>query len=1142
MTIIYPDSSLNCVILLDSPLISIESKRYSRLLFDAITVLTIYHSNHLDVLKDLLVAMIQRHPPTSVLQQEQILVQSPGMAQWLRLELAKGLGIAAGFEFPLPASFLWKMYTQVLPDVPQRSAFNKEAMSWKLMTLLPQFRDHSAFSALSHYLANDSDDIRAFQLAEKIADIFDQYLVYRPDWIRAWERNETISEIDDDSQWQPILWRALVAQTAALQQSPWHRANMHHRFAETLTDVHFDVARCQLPKRLFVFGISALPPHFVDSLTVLAQHCDIHLLAHNPAQLYWGDERDPKYLRKIANTKLLQQGSLQPSDKGWFEAEAALEALNSIGHPLLGSMGKLGRDYFHQLYDLGANEIDLFIEDQPDTLLGQLQKDIFNLTDHSAAGAQISRNTDTSLQLHSCHSPLREVETLHDRLLDLFDQDPTLTPKDIVVMLPDIDRYTPWIQAVFGSIDGAQRLPYAISDLSAKSEHPLLAALLMLLNLDANRCTAPELMALLEVPAIQQRFHISDADLGTLRQWTLASGIRWGLTPSHQAQFNLPPMHANSWLFGIRRMLLGYAMPESSGVYDDILPLDFVQGMSASLAGELASFISALVELVEALPQQRSVEQWHGFMHQLLERFFVIESDEDTVALSLIHKTLNQLQEQLEAAHYLQPLSRAIFSSYLTERLTAARSSQRFLAGQINFCTLMPMRSIPFKVVCLLGMNDGDYPRSIAPIGFDLIAKHGRRGDRSRREDDRYLFLEALLSAQQTLYISFIGRQIKDNRERIPSVLVTELLNYCEQGYGLSPQQLITQHPLQAFSPELFSDDQTLFSYRHEWLATAHREARTAIDFISTELEPLSDFGAVPLELNELLRFYHSPCRYFFNQRLKVYFNAEDETLEEMESFELDHLSQYQLKEQLLSSQLQQEPRQDFNARMQASGAMPHAAFGELLLADQYEALEPMAQELLPLMQLARDDVEVNITLALPEAERGTLQLTGWLNGMTQRGMVRYRPSKLKGKDLIRYWIEHLCLCIMSAEQNDIVPKTHIVDTEKCWRLPALSAESAVQYLTAVVSGFYLGQQKPLPWFTETAYQWIVAAVDNNADKAKAKALSTFEGDSFHIHGEGKDAYIQRAYPELEPVWDEMVALTEHFLKPATLHLQEVTA
>ena len=375
-------------------------------------------------------------------------------------------------------------------------------------------------------------------------------------------------------------------------------------------------------------------------------------------------------------------------------------------------------------------------------------------------------------------------------------------------------------------MDGAQRLPYAISDLSAKSEHPLLAALLMLLNLDASRCTAPELIALLEVPAIQQRFNITDANLGTLRQWTLASGIRWGLTPAHQAQFNLPPMHANSWLFGIRRMLLGYAMPESIGVYNDILPLDFVQGMSASLAGELASFISALVSLVEELPQQRSVEQWHEFMHQLLERFFIIERDEDTIALSLIHKTLisykSNYKQRTICSRY------GYFTTYLTERLTASRSSQRFLAGQINFCTLMPMRSIPFKVVCLLGMNDGDYPRSIAPMGFDLIAKHGRRGDRSRREDDRYLFLEALLSAQQTLYISYIGRQIQDNRERIPSVLVTELLNYCEQGYGLSAQQLITQHPLQSFGPELFQHDHhaTLFSYRHEWLPSAHRQGR----------------------------------------------------------------------------------------------------------------------------------------------------------------------------------------------------------------------------------------------------------------------------------------------------------------------------
>ncbi|ELT91026.1 hypothetical protein CAPTEDRAFT_212078 [Capitella teleta] len=367
----------------------------------------------------------------------------------------------------------------------------------------------------------------------------------------------------------------------------------------------------------------------------------------NPCQHYWGDERDPKYLRKLATRKLLErQKKNNPddttADKGWFSKEGlsldslgTFDNLDSIGNPLLGSMGKLGRDYFHQLHDLNAFDIDVFVSDHKDTLLGNLQKDIFELHDRTAQGVHTQRERDHSLQFHSCHSPLREVEVLYDHLLEMFEQNPELTPKDIVIMLPDIDSYTPWIQAVFGSIDDQRRIPYAISDVSAKSEHPILSAFLKFLELDKSRCTAPELMELMEVPAIQSRFKLTTGDLDILRQWTHESGIRWGLTPVHQSRFDLPELQANSWLFGIRRMLLGYAMPENTGVYSEILPLDSVQGMNAVLAGYLASFIDSAEQLLAELDENRTIEAWIQFTHQLLEHFFLPQSEEDESALKM---------------------------------------------------------------------------------------------------------------------------------------------------------------------------------------------------------------------------------------------------------------------------------------------------------------------------------------------------------------------------------------------------------------------------------------------------------------------------------------------------------------------------
>nr|WP_315980011.1 exodeoxyribonuclease V subunit gamma [Aliamphritea spongicola] len=246
----------------------------------------IYHSNSLELQKDLLVEMIRREPLPNPFSREQILVQSPGMAQWLKLELAERLGIAANIEFPLPASFLWRIFTQVLSSVPERSAFNKEAMTWLLVRLLPDYLSKDAFLPLQQYLRGDDNGYKLYQLSAKVADIFDQYLVYRPDWIAAWEAGDPLQDITESQPWQPELWQALVAEVAALGQPHWHRGNMFNDFLAALRSGAFDTS--QLPERVYVFGISALPGNFIEALQALGQQVDVHLMVNNPCRYFWG--------------------------------------------------------------------------------------------------------------------------------------------------------------------------------------------------------------------------------------------------------------------------------------------------------------------------------------------------------------------------------------------------------------------------------------------------------------------------------------------------------------------------------------------------------------------------------------------------------------------------------------------------------------------------------------------------------------------------------------------------------------------------------------------------------------------------------------------------------------------------------------
>ena len=1115
---------------------------------------TLYHSNQLDLLKELLVSRIRQAPLSHPFDREQILVQSPGMAQWLKLELAKAFGIAANIDFPLPASFIWEMFTRVLADVPRQSPYNKGAMSWHLMTILPTLLGRPAFAPLAAYLGGSDgaapEQVRLWQLCQKVADLFDQYLVYRPDWIARWEEGEGLSQElagVSGQDWQPELWRELVARTLALSPSGYHRANLYEAFIHELERTRDLPGR--LPQRVFVFGISALPPRYVEALLALGSRpeVEVHLFVTNPCRYYWGDLLDRKTLARLEN-------KLKPGTD--------LETLQGPANPLLASMGKLGRDYLHQLMELEVPQIEAFvdIEDRDDegkvTLLRAIQKDVLELAERGAGEFNLDAShhkspvslDDGTLQIHACHGPMRELEVLHDRLLALFEQDPTLTPKDVVVMMPDVNSYGPYIQAVFGKEGGKGRggargqIPFAISDRAASQESPLLQSFLALLRLPNARFGAGELLAILEVPAVLRRFELDDDEFNVLRRWVQETGIRWGLDDDYPERFALPRLSGNSWLFGLRRMLLGFAMGDGEPVAG-ILPYADIEGQQGLILGKLAWFVDSLAEFLPRLQQAQPLAEWHACLLALLERFYLADEDEER-QLQLIRSQLTDWQAQLGEARFEQAISADLLQDYLGSVLGESRSSQRFLAGQVNFCTLMPMRSIPFRQVCLLGMNDGVYPRTLPPMGFDLMAVASRRGDRSRRDDDRYLFLEALLSAQQGLYISYQGFSAQDNSEKVPSVLLAELIDYVRQGFVLAGDEdldddtsgqrllehLIVAHPLTPYSPAYFYPEpgSGLFTYAADWLPALSPE-RGAANFQSGDLPLPAEWGREQgLELAELLRFYRQPARYFLNRRLKVWFELEEATIEDSEPFELDGLQHYQLKALLLDAHLTEGESGARRHRLQLSGLLPQGWFGSLLLEEIDGEMGKLAARLRP---WTGDKQAVEIDIALAQG-----QLQGWIDTQKGRALV-VKPGSFNGKDLLLAWIQHLCLSLSSAPGD-----TLLFDAKQSLRLPRLAADEARPRLAALVALWTQGMKRPLPFFPSTAWEWLKAiekdpAKPEEADKA---ALARFNG-GYMVTGEGQDVYVARCFPELDDeVLAQLQGLAREHLTPLHQALEEL--
>ncbi len=1157
--------------------------------FGALTLFTVYHSNQVDVLKSLLVELIRINPLENPFEKEQILVQSPGMSQWLKMELAKEFGVAANLEFPLPATFIWDMFTQVLADVPKRSAFNKEAMTWKLMHLLPGLLNEASFEPLARYLQDDSDNSKLYQLAEKIADIFDGYLVYRPEWIASWEAGQTVPELEDEHPWQPVLWQALYDHTVTLGQSPYHRANLYEHFIDTLENFNgnFD----HLPKRLFVFGISSLPPRYMDALKAIGEHIDVHLMFTNPCRYYWGEVRDRKFLARLAAKHRQHvvwqedhsevQGETEQL-KGSLE-ENVVDELHTdvVGNSLLASMGKLGRDNMYLLSQLESHEIEAFVDVERDSLLHQLQADILNLEEHqddqqidSSQHKQVVSLGDKSLSLHSCHSPMREVEVLHDQLLAMFDADPTLKPRDIIVMVADINAYSPAIQAVFGNAPGERFIPYSISDRTADQESPILAAFMQLVNLPNTRCLASELLELLETPTILKRFDLSEDDFLQAKQWVEESGIRWGLDSHTGSEFELPETRQNTWQFGIQRMLLGYAMPESAGLFEaqegSLSPYNEVQGMGSELAGKLAHFIQQISQYRRKLSHVQSIDAWRETLVAMLDDFFSVEL-EGEMALKSIRDTLSQLKEQLTDAAFDDALSPSIVSQYLQNKLSGTRVSQRFLAGQVNFCTLMPMRSIPFRTVCLLGMNDGVYPRSMPPEGFDLMTGRTKPGDRSRRDDDRYLFLEAVLSAQQSLYISYVGRSIQDNTERVPSVLVSELMEYCHQNYCLDGDQdqpvddsgdkllneLVNVHAMVPFSPSAFQGSHS--SYAKEWIPAALTQSNQSQGHARGEFNrALDDYllGAtfpIELDLVELQRFWRLPVQYFFNRRLKVMFEPPLPVMEDDEPFVLGGLESYQMRDELLETLLETAITQPsakadvlkhFMSEQRAQGKLPVGAFGDIEFETNRVQAEELVDKLAFLSGAPQDDLEIDLTFDVL-GEGKNIRLTGWLTQCYQSGLIRYRSGKIRAQDYLAAWIDHLAMSASGQPR-----KTHVIGYDRKEGAvhlvyPAMAdAAQAKQLLAELVRLFFEGMTKPLPYFPKTALACVEAGFSrghwaDDEEKSLKKMADAFN-DGYMSPGEGNNVYISRIWS----AWnDELAAevrtLTALVLQGARLAAQD---
>jgi exodeoxyribonuclease V gamma subunit len=1045
-------------------------------------MLILHASNRLEILADQLADLV-RQPCGAPFSPEIIVVQSTGLARWLPLHLARRLGICAHVHFPLPGTFVWDLFRRMLSSVPESSPFAPEVMTWRIMALLGALEDSPQFVPLRAYCGT-GEVFKRFELAGRIADVFDQYLVYRPDWIRQWERGA-------DDHWQAELWRRLIDSDDA------HRVRLHDQFLANLSAER--VVQAGLPARLSLIGISTMPPLYLEIFARLAAYLEIHGFLLNPCQGDWRESH-------VARRTVLPEAIATP---------AALAG--DPGNPLLASMGKLGRDFLDLVHAYQPRVVEQFVDPGTDTLLYGLQADILHGRRRGvpACSATPLRADDRSVQVHVCHSPMREVEVLHDQLLKLFETSADLQPADVIVMTPDIDAYAPCIEAVFGAGDRAPAIPFSIADRGPRAESPLVNGFFALLDLPGSRYDAHRLFTLLELAAVQRRFALEEHDLALVHRWLLETGVRWGIDQDSRAALGLPATREHTWRAGLERLLMGYALPgDTTQFFADILPYDAVEGTEAQVLGRFCTFADAAFALATTLRDSRSVPVWSTVLSALLEQFFQPDEAEEA-DLQAIRSALQQIDQVVTQAGFDTPIGLDVMKASLRRSLETLEWPTRFLTGGVTFCAMVPMRSIPFEVVCLIGMHYDNFPRRQRSLSFDRMAQEFRPGDRSRRDDDRYLFLEALLSARSCLYVSYVGHNIRDNSVIPPSVLVSELLDAIAHGCYPAGQpegevlpQIVTHHPLQAFSRRYFSGDDRLFSYAAD-LCEASRKAgcaaklpeRLVIDGLS---EPGVEWRTI--ELRSLLDFFRHPTRYFIQKRLGIFLQEGPGVLESREPFTLEALPRYRLRQAVLQRHLQGEKPESMQKFVRAAGLLPHGQAGQALFEREWPGIERFAarlQQVLPMDGRCALDVDLAI---------GEFRLTGQLIDVTPYGLVGYRLGAIRAQDHLELWIRHLVLNCLAPDALQLQSRWLGEDARVALR-PVEAPHACLQDL---LTWYWYGLCRPLPFFPQSAFAYANAQRQGKPDPLRV-ARDTWEGSEWS-RGEVLDPYYQCAFRSSDPL------------------------
>jgi exodeoxyribonuclease V gamma subunit len=1080
---------------------------------------------------------------------EIVAVPTRGVERWLTQRLSARLGatpgradgVCANIDFPYPGALVGGAVAAATGVARDDDPWVAARSVWPLLDVIDAALGEPWLDPLARYLGASGGtdpsepggvdpslcgrEARRFGSARHLADLYDRYGVHRPGMLRAWAAKEDVDGagrvLPPQWAWQAELWRRLRERIGL--------ASPAERLDDACLALRGDAAVVDLPARLSLFGLTRLPASFLAVLRAVAVHRDVHLFLLHPSPVLWHRVEEETGGRAAVVPRSADPTASLPSN------------------PLLTSWGRDAREM--QLVLTAGDDGDGApadhhhpIEAAETTLLQRIQADV--RADRPPPGLPLAGRDDRavldpgdmSLAVHACHGRGRQVEVMRDAILHLLAADPTLEPRDIVVMCPDIEAFAPLIHATFGAAEGfngaadindpvgadpaaalgevvsgptSVDLRVRLADRALRQTNPVLGVVAELLELASARVTAAQVLDLAGREPIRRRFRFDDDDLARAEEWVAAAGVRWGLDAAHRAEYKLDALDANTWRAGLDRLLLGVAMAEDGQrLVGGVLPLDDVSSSDIDLAGRLAELLDRLTAALDRLTARQPIGAWAAALADAAALLTATTPSDAWQTAELRHVLDDVVAEaqggpgQADGGAVSSPeLTLPEVRTLLADRLRGRPTRANFRTGHLTICTLVPMRSVPHRVVCLLGLDDGVFPRKTDVDDDDLVAADARVGDRDPRSEDRQLLLDALLAAESNMIITYSGRDERTNAERPPAVPVGELLDVVDRTVqlpgdptALARSRIVVNHPLQPFDARNFMPGRLTGGSPWSFDAVALAGARAAggeraepAPFLPVPLPPVRGEA---VELENLVRFVQHPVKAFLRQRLGVSLSEDTDDASDALPVELDALAQWAVGDRLLSGRLAGNERDACVAAERARGTLPPGTLAEPVLGQVLPIVESLVAEAADIAgsDCAPRSLEVNVALADGRVLLGTVA------GVIDRGeaglllrSVSY--SRLAPKQRLAAWVRFLALTAAHPDrpvEAATLGRFRFSGRKKgavsiaCLAPLAGDAASrravALAHLEVLVDLFDRGLCEPLPLYCKTSAAWADAA------------------------------------------------------------------